>query len=60
MKTGQEIYFDERLVEMFRDAEKRRHWYHRVDWMRLAVWFGCAVYCGGFWWAVARAIDKGF
>ena len=55
-RIEQEIYFEEKLIEMFREAEKRRHWYHRVDWVNLATWAGCLGYLWLFWWGVARAI----
>lgn len=57
---NRETYFPPEVVQMFHAAERKRRWYHRVDWFKVLVWIGCAAYCGAFWYGVARAIDKGF
>ena len=47
---------DPRLVEMFREAESKRRWYHRIDWFKLLVWAACLGYCWLFWYGVAKAL----
>ncbi len=45
---------DERLTDLFRTV--KHHWYHRVDWFKLAVWLGLAVFLWIFWYGVAKAL----
>jgi len=54
-----EAYLEERLLTMFREADKRRHWYYRLNWWPLA---GALLIIAPWiiFYGVALAIDKGF
>lgn len=55
---GEPLYFaeDSYLRQLVNSAERKRRWYHRMDWFKVAVWIGLAAFCWLFWYGVARAI----